>query len=381
MEVTDFCNKIKFCLPTGKFKVIGEVNQIKLSHGHLYFNLKDNQSNIKCILWKTKLEKCNIEINDGDKIVIDVKIDFYSFTGSVNFIVENIIENQGIGNLQQKYDNIKLEFEKKGYFDEKNKFELPTIIKNIVIITSENGAAIKDFLFNLENNKSRIKYKIIDVPVQGYDCHKIIATKIQDIYNEKITFENKIDAIIITRGGGSFQDLFGFSEPDLVESVFKYKKYPIISAIGHQVDNPILDLVADISCPTPSLAAQYLIDHNMNFIKELEIKKNELKNKLVNEIIIEQKRLNEIKIKVKHIIGNLSGTIYLLKNQIEKDLYKQKEELSIIKNKITLNLKGIHIFKDTIELLNPTEINVGDVLCLQWNDKRFKISIIDLKSV
>ncbi len=375
MEVTDFCNKIKFCLPTGKFKIVGEVNQPKLSHGHLYFNLKDTQSNIKCILWKTKLEKCDIKINDGDKIIIEVKIDFYSFTGSVNFIVENIIENQGTGNLQLKYDNIKFEFENKGYFNNENKIKLPIVIKNIVIITSENGAAIKDFLFNLENNKSKINYTIIDVPVQGYDCHKIIATKLQEIYDEKIVFENNIDAIVITRGGGSFQDLFGFSEPELIESVFKYKKYPVISAIGHQVDNPILDLVADISCPTPSLAAQYLIDHNLNFINNIEEKKNEIKNRLTNEVIVEQKRINEIKNKLKHIISNLSGTIYSLKNQLEKELYKQKEELSLIKNNITLNLNGIHIFKENIELLNPTEITVGEHLYLQWNDKRFKILV------
>ena len=375
MEVTDFCNKIKICLPTGKFKVVGEISQPKLSHGHLYFNLKDNQSNIKCILWKTKLEKCDIQINDGDKIVLEVKIDFYSFTGSINFIVENIIENQGIGNLQQKYDNIKSEFNKKGYFEKKNKLGLPLIIKNIVILTSENGAAIKDFLFNLENNKSKINYTIIDVPVQGYDCHKIIANKLQHIYDDKITFENKIDAIIITRGGGSFQDLFSFSEPELVEAVFTYKKYPIISAIGHQIDNPILDLVADISCPTPSLAAQYLIDHNMNFINKLETIKNDLKNKLINEVIIEQKRFVEIKGKIKHTISNLYNTINLLKCQIEKDLYKQKEDLALIKNKLALNLKGIHIFKDNVELLNPHEINIGDNLCLQWNDKRFSIRI------
>jgi hypothetical protein len=123
------------------------------------------------------------------------------------------------------------------------------------------------------------------------------------------------------------------------------------------------------------LAAQYLIDHNMNFINNLETKKNELKNKLINEIINEQKRLNEINNKMKYNINNLSGIVYLLKNQIEKDIYKQKEELSIIKNKITSKSDGIHIFKDSIELLNPTEINIGDTLYLQWNDKRFKISI------
>lgn len=375
MEVTDFCNKIKFCLPTGKFKIVGEVNQPKISHGHLYFNLKDSQSNIKCILWKTKLEKCSIKINDGDKIILEVKIDFYSFTGSVNFIVENIIENQGTGNLQQKYDTSKAEFENKGYFNKDIKLVLPTIIKNIVIITSENGAAIKDFLFNLENNKSKISYTIIDVPVQGYDCHKIIASKLQDIFNEKITFENKIDAIVITRGGGSFQDLFGFSEPELIESVYKYKKYPVISAIGHQVDTPILDLVADISCPTPSLAAQYLIDHNMEYINNIEEIKNKMKNNLINEVLYEQKKFIEIKNKIKHIISNLSGTIYTLKSQIEKELYKQKEELSIINSKTQINLKGIHIFKDDVEILSPTDINIGDSLFLQWNNKRFKITI------
>jgi exodeoxyribonuclease VII large subunit len=376
MQVTEFCNKIKLCLPNIKYKIVGEVNQPKISHGHLYFNMKDETSNIKCIVWKSKFDKIKCEINDGDKVSIEVKLDFYSFTGSLNFIVENIIKNEGIGNLQKKYDEVKNNFELKGYFNQKNKLELPCIIKNILIITSESGAAIKDFLFNLENNNSRINYTIIDVPVQGYECHKIISKKLEDIYNNNICFENKIDAIVITRGGGSFQDLFGFSEPELIESVFNFKKFPIISAIGHQVDNPLLDLVADISCPTPSLAAQFLIDHNKNFINKLYEIKYEFYNRIKTDFFTEQKRLNEIKNKLKNSINNLLNITYGYRNLLEKELFSRKEQLNLIKNKINCNIKGIHVFKENIEILKPQFIVIGDELTLLWDNRRFRISIL-----
>ena len=376
MQVTEFCNKIKLCLPNIKYKIVGEVNQPKISHGHLYFNMKDENSNIKCIIWKSKLDKINSEINDGDKVSIEVKLDFYSFTGSLNFIVENIIKNEGTGSLQKKYDEVKNNFNLKGYFNQKNKLELPCIIKNILIITSETGAAIKDFLFNLENNNSKINYTIIDVPVQGYDCHKIISKKLKDIYNNDICFETKIDAIIITRGGGSFQDLFAFSESELIESVFNFKKFPIISAIGHQVDNPLLDLVADISCPTPSLAAQFLIDHNKNFINKLCEIKFEFYNRIKTDFFYEQKRLNEIKNKLKDNINNLLNITCGYRNLLEKELFSRKEQLNLIKNKINYNIKGIHVFKENIEILEPQFIVIGDELTLLWNNKRFKINIL-----
>jgi exodeoxyribonuclease VII large subunit len=238
LSITDFCNYIKNNLPQKKFKISGEVNNPKISHGHLYLTLKDSNSNIKCIMWKSKLEKLKTKINDGDKLIIEGKIDFYSFTGSINIIIDDIILNEGVGQLQIKYDNIKAEFKLKGYFDNENKLKLPKYIKNILIITSQNGAAIQDFIFNLTNNNSNIIYTILDVPVQGYDCHKIISDKIIEIFNDKITFDKTPDCIVITRGGGSFQDLFAFSEPELIECVYKYKKIPILSAIGHQVDNP-----------------------------------------------------------------------------------------------------------------------------------------------
>lgn len=377
MQVTEFCNKVKLILPNITYNILGEVNQLKYSHGHLYFNLKDVNSNIKCIIWKSKLKKIKIEINDGDKISIDIKLDFYAFTGSLNFIVDKINKNEGVGELYKEYNKIKTEFEEKCYFT-KNKLPLPCIIKNILIITSETGAAIKDFLFNLENNKSKINYIIDNVPVQGYDCHKIISNRIKDIYNKKIYENTKIDAIIITRGGGSFQDLFAFSEPELITSIYKYKKYPIISAIGHQIDNPLLDLVADISCTTPSLAAQYLIDHNKNFIKKLENIKYKFYDTIKTEFYNQQKKYSLIKNKLRFHIESLTNVCNGYKKQIEKELLQQKEKLNLIKTKINCNINGIHIFKNETEILDPENIRINDILNLIWNNKKFKISITEI---
>jgi exodeoxyribonuclease VII large subunit len=129
----------------------------------------------------------------------------------------------------------------------------------------------------------------------------------------------------------------------LIETVFKFKKYPIISAIGHQIDNPLLDLVADISCPTPSLAAKFLIDYNKNFIKKLTEIKYDFYNKIKTDFFSEEKRLNDIKNKLKTIINNLFNINYSFKNSIEKELFSKKEELKLIKNKVNFNLNCLFL--------------------------------------
>jgi exodeoxyribonuclease VII large subunit len=202
-----------------------------------------------------------IKINEGDKITAEGKIDFYSVGGKLNFIIDKIIINEGIGELQQKYNKIKDEFEKKGYFDNEHKIKLDKPIKKILILTSETGAAYYDFLYGLENGNSKVNIDLIDVIVQGNECPKNICNKLKKIKKNKMIW----DLVIITRGGGSFQDLFGFSEPELIETVYDFN-LPILSAIGHQIDNPLLDLVADYSAPTPSLASQFVVDYNREYI-------------------------------------------------------------------------------------------------------------------
>jgi exodeoxyribonuclease VII large subunit len=373
LSISELCNVIKKMLPNKKFQISGNVSQPKISQGHLYLTLKDSNSLIKCIIWKSLVEKIN-NITDGDKITVRGKLDYYSYGGQINFVIDEIIENEGLGELQIKYNLIKTEFESKGYFDNKNKLLVNNIINKILIITSENGAAIHDFLFNLNNNKSKIMYDIVDVPVQGTECPKLICSKLKEIYND----ENlHYDLIVITRGGGSFQDLFGFSEAQLIKTVYKYKKFPILSAIGHQVDNPLLDLIADISSPTPSLASQWIIDHNNNYINTLINEKNKIKDEIIKSILANQKNINESKNKVKILFNELVNIISNYKNQLVLEIMRSKEKLNSISKTIDFNSKEINLFDmNNNKIKDPVELVNDDLLYLQWNNKRFKIQII-----
>jgi len=287
LTITQFCNFVKNVLPNKKFNVIGEVNQLKNSHGHLFFTFKDNENCLSATIWKTRAEQLKVNLKEGDKITVEGKIDFYSPTGKINFIIDKIVSNEGLGDLQKKYDQIKDDFQKKGYFDDLIKRKIIGPIKNILVITSESGAAYQDFIYALENSGSNVNINLLDVVVQGIDCPKNICIEMEKIKNKKKIY----DLVILTRGGGSFQDLFGFSQPELIETIHNFH-LPVISAIGHQVDNPLSDLVSDYSAPTPSLAAQFIVDFNRNYLNEkLKIPK-ELNNRLNNLLINEIQKLN-----------------------------------------------------------------------------------------
>jgi exodeoxyribonuclease VII large subunit len=180
--VSELSEYLKSIVSNKKVKVTGEISQPKISNGHIYFTLKDDSNNLKSIIWKFK----NIDkeqLIEGQKITMECKLDFYGGSGSLNLIVEKIITTDGYGELFIKYEKIKQEFNEKGYFLQSRKKQLPKFLKNILIITSENGAALQDFIYNLENNKSLINYDIIDVVVQGVDCPKNICETLKHITN------------------------------------------------------------------------------------------------------------------------------------------------------------------------------------------------------
>jgi exodeoxyribonuclease VII large subunit len=371
LNITNICEILKNSLPNKKFKVQAEVSQPKISHGHLYLTLKDETSTIKSIIWRSTYEKLKDKLNDGDNITVFGKLDYYGLTGTISFIIDSIIENEGIGSLQLKYDLLKEEFKSKGYFNKENKLKLPLIIKNILIITSSTGAAIHDFLFNLKNNNSKIKYDIIDVPVQGSDSPKIIAMKIDELKNQNLIY----DLIVITRGGGSFQDLFGFSDCELIESVNNFKKIPIISAIGHQIDNPLLDLVADFSCPTPSLASQFIVDINKNFMLNLINLKNSLKESTIKILFENQKKMLVYNNILKNSFNQIYNLINNYNNNIVLELKNKINNLEYLKK--TLDNPNIELYNlDFIKITDSKILKKNDVLILRWNNKDLKIKII-----
>jgi len=373
LSVTDFCQIIKDFIPNKKFTVSGEVNQLKNSHGHLFFTFKDSETCINTTIWKSKVESLKIQINEGDKITIEGKLDFYTLGGKLNFIVDKIITNNGIGDLLKKYQKIKDDFQKKGYFDSENKLKLKPCIKNILLLTSESGAAYQDFLYGLENAHSKVTVTLIDVIVQGNDCPKNICEQLEKI---KINY----DLVILTRGGGSFQDLFGFSQPELIESIHNFTQ-PTLSAIGHQIDNPLSDLVCDYSAPTPSLAAQFIVDYNKTYLKRYQKISKELINSVNVYLIAELEKTNNLleKINKKWISferTNKQILINELNNMIRKlDSLENKMNIFETSN-IILNGNG-KIMHNNEDLLNYK----GKSLEIIWNGVIAKVKIETIKEL
>jgi exodeoxyribonuclease VII large subunit len=185
--------------------------------------------------------------------------------------------------------------------------------------------------------------------------------------------------IIITRGGGSYEDLFGFSNGTLIESVYQFKNtqnIPIISAIGHQIDNPLLDLVADKSCPTPSLASQFIIDHNRVYINKLVDYKNSTRNILLEQLYNEQKKLNNFN----NILGikfrEFKVKVIEIKNKIYNELQSQKMKLKYFLDK--LDNDAIFILdENSNKVSSPNDLKNGDYFLI-WNNSKFKITIKDI---
>ena len=334
LTVSEFCYQIKDFLPTKKFMVIGEINQLKNSHGHHYFIFKDNDNIINATIWKSKMESLKIIIKDGDKITVEGKLDFYSVGGKLNFIIDNIISNDGIGELLKKYQKIKNNFENKGYFDSSLKLKLPNCIKNILLLTSESGAAYHDFLYGLENAKSNVTVELIDVIVQGVDCPQNICKQLENIKSKNLNY----DLVILTRGGGSFQDLFGFSQPELIETLYNFN-LPTLSAIGHQVDNPLSDLVCDYSAPTPSLAAQFIVDYNKNYLRSYQ------------NILQEITHIMNIK-----LINKLEKTNNLFEKLNKKWLSFERNNKQKLINELNIMLRKLDNFESRLEMYETTNI-------------------------
>ena len=334
LTVSEFCQQIKDFLPSKKFMVTGEVNQLKNSHGHHYFTFKDNDNIINATIWKSKIESLKIVIKEGDKITVDGKLDFYSIGGKINFIIDKVITNDGIGELLKKYQKIKNDFEKKGYFDPITKLKLPNYIKNILLLTSESGAAYHDFIYGLENAKSNVNVELIDVIVQGIDCPKNICEQLENIKLKNVNY----DLVILTRGGGSFQDLFGFSQSELIETIHNFN-LPTLSAIGHQIDNPLSDLVCDYSAPTPSLAAQFIVDYNKNYLKSYQ--------KILKEItnVMNIKLINKLE-KVNNLFEKLNKKWFSFERNNKQNLI----------NELNTMLRKLNTFESRLDMYETTNI-------------------------
>ncbi len=256
----------------------GEISNFKNHYtGHMYFTLKDENSLIKCIMFKTYAQKLTFMPKDGMKVMILGGVSVFERDG-VYQIYARTMEEDGLGDLYTKYQELKARLEEQGLFDEIHKQKIPMAPKVVGVLTSQTGSVIKDIINVSTRRNPNVHIRLLPVPVQGEGAAQKIAEGI-DFMNEN----NLADVLIIARGGGSLEDLWPFNEEIVAHSIYK-SQIPVISAVGHETDFTIADFVADLRAPTPSAAAELAVPDVYEVQRKIYSYQDRLKMALVKKV-------------------------------------------------------------------------------------------------
>lgn len=226
----------------------GEISNFKKhSSGHLYFNVKDNQSVINAMMFKGNAAKLDFEPKEGDEVLIEARVSVYERRGNYQIYV-NKMHIDGVGNLYQRLEALKKKLNQEGYFDQRYKKPIPKYPNKIAVLTASTGAAIRDIESTIRSRYPLVEIEKISTLVQGKQA--------KDDIIEKLAYADTLDAdtIILGRGGGSIEDLWNFNEETVVHAIFNCQT-PVISSVGHETDFTLSDFVADYRAATPTQAA------------------------------------------------------------------------------------------------------------------------------
>lgn len=242
----------------------GEITNFKAHYtGHLYFTLKDNASTIKCVMFKGYASLNKFNPKDGDSVIITGTVSSFERDGVYQVYVKSI-SLDGQGDLYLKFEELKSKLKKEGLFDPEYKKQIPFLPKRVGVITSKTGAVIRDIINVSTRRFNNVNLLVYPAAVQGVNTAETVIKGVETFNN----MENKVDVIIIARGGGSFEDLFGFNDENLARAIFK-SKIPIVSAVGHETDFTICDFVSDLRAPTPSAAAELVYPSKLELVASI----------------------------------------------------------------------------------------------------------------
>lgn len=321
-SVSAYLDILNTLLSSCKTKVVGEISELKkASSGHVYFSLKDKKdgSVLNCVIWSSVYKFCGVELKEGIEIKVFGFADIYKQTGRITFKCSSI-ELVGEGELKKQYEELKRKLEKQGLFDESRKKEIPLFPCNIGVITSKEGAVINDFLNNL--GQYGFKTKLVDSRVEGIEAVKDLLGAIKTIKGEKV------DCLVIMRGGGSLESFLAFNNETLIKEMVNLS-VPVIVAIGHDKDVPLLALAADKMVSTPTAAANLL---NQSWQKlEWEIKEKETLIFSFLNYFFESIKLMEYKIKevLPKIIESRINNLKIIINNAEKVIINNNPERNL----------------------------------------------------
>lgn len=354
----------------------GEISNFKNHYsGHLYFTLKDENSLIKCIMFKSYAQQLSFVPKDGTKVIAFGSVSVFERDGVYQVYVKAMQED-GIGDLYAKYQKLKKQLEEQGLFDNKYKKEIPKFPKTIGVLTASTGSVIKDIINVGTRRNPNIHIRLLPVPVQGEGAAEKIADAIH--YMNK---ENLADVLIIGRGGGSLEDLWPFNEEILAHAIFN-SKIPIISAVGHETDFTIADFVSDLRAPTPSAAAELAVPDIFDLTEKIHLLQNRLRMSLLKKIEIMKlryqkciastvfkeptRRINDNYIKIDFYIKQMENAIKKIVKQETINYIELVSKLDTLSPLKTLARGYVIVQKENKIIKSADDIKIGDKINLKF---------------
>jgi len=370
-------------------KVEGEISQLIVSKmGHSYFTLKDAESCVRCVCFRSEQKKITFALKNGDQAVVTAFPTIYSPRGDFQLRVSNI-EKAGRGKLFEKFELLKQKLLTEGLFDTEKKLNIPSFFNCVGIVTSIDSAALRDAIITFQNKLARVKLRVFPSLVQGEYAEKELIQAL-DLANN----DSSVDVIILIRGGGSLEDLWVFNEEGLVRSIAKNSK-PIITGIGHESDTTLCDLVADFRAATPTAAVERLVLEEKKIISNLENKKLILENLIKNFLNMMEQKLDMSFLKIKsprdeiHLNQNNFLNAYQRLKKINLNLFKyfafqlenHKKKIQALDPNSVLKRGFCIVYKKNSDnvISSVDQINTGKNLDIQFFDGNAKVTVDGIK--
>lgn len=329
----------------GFVAVRGEISNWRpAASGHIYFSLKDSEAVISACLFRGSAMKTKglASLRDGVEVVLRGRISVYAPRGNYQIIVESL-EPVGAGSLQAKFEELKKKLLAEGLFEAEQKRPIPLFPKRIVVITSPTGAAVRDVLSVLKRRNAGVNVLIIPALVQGADAPKDLCRAIQ------LANEHKLgDVILLTRGGGSLEDLFCFNDETLAREIYS-SLIPVVSAVGHEIDFTIADFVADLRAATPSAAAEILVREQQAMIEEL----GDLQLRLAKSV---EHELAQAKLLLKSLVAGLKSPRDRIQElQLRFDDWAERLATAT-RHCVEKNKEQVNLLREKLMALSPLEV-------------------------
>lgn len=367
--------------------VEGEIsNFVRASSGHMYFTLKDQSAQVRCAMFRHRNMALPFTIQNGIHVIVKATVSLYEGRGDFQLIVDQI-EEAGDGVLQRAFEALKKRLSEEGLFAEEHKKEIPPLPKCIGIVTSPTGAAVKDILTTLRRRFPAIPVIIYPTMVQGNEAAPQIITALKNANRHK-----QCDVIILSRGGGSLEDLWPFNEETVARAIFA-SEIPIVSGVGHEIDFTIADFVADRRAPTPTAAAELVTPHQEEWLSQYEYYYQRLVEKISQKIMQYDLLVQSLRKQLKHpgdrlreyaqrIDHHEHRLIAAISNKIQLSQHLLASLSRALNNVSPLNVlsRGYSIVQKDHTVVSSTKyVNLGDTISVRLLNGELECKVHKIK--